>query len=125
MHRSAVKSLRQFVRIPFAADVRMKLKDETFTVQLIDISLKGALVECETSDKFSLQDPCRLLLPMAEDGKGIVMAGHVVHLKDTLVGIECSEIDVASLTRLRRLIELNSGDPSLMNREIAQLFGRT
>ena len=124
MHHSSIKSLRQFVRIPFTADVRMKLKDETITVQLVDISLKGALVECKNSSKFSLHDPCRLLLPMAEDGEGIVMGGRVVHLKDELVGIECSEIDVLSLTRLRRLIELNSGDPSLMHREIAHLFSR-
>ena len=124
MQHNPVKSLRQFVRIPFAADVRVKLKDESFTVQLIDISLKGALVECKTADKFSLRDPCRLLLPMAEDGEGIVMAGHVVHLKGQLVGVECSGIDVLSLTRLRRVIELNSGDPSLMHREIAHLFNR-
>jgi hypothetical protein len=37
--------------------------------------------------------------------------------------MECSDIDLASLTRLRRLMELNSGDPALMHRELRQLFG--
>jgi hypothetical protein len=49
------------------------------------------------------------------------MAGRIVHLKGTLIGIECASIDLTSMTRLRRLIELNSGDPELMNREIRQL----
>ena len=60
---------------------------------------------------------------MAQDGEGIVMAGRIAHLKGALIGIECTDIDITSLTRLRRLIELNSGDPSLMHREIRHLFG--
>jgi len=124
MHRSPVKSLRQFVRIPFHGDVRLKHGDQTLAVQLLDISLKGALLECKDSPAIALQDTCRLQLPMAEDGAGITMAGRVVHLDGNQVGIEITEIDVTSLTRLRRLIELNSGDPQLMHREILHLFGR-
>jgi hypothetical protein len=123
MKSSPVKSLRQYVRIPFGADVLLKLHEKSFKVQLVDISLKGALVRCNTDDTVLLNDPCRLKLPMAQDGEGIVMAGHIAHLDGPLVGIACSDIDVASLTRLRRLIELNSGDSSLMHREIHHLFG--
>lgn len=123
MKNNPVQSLRKFVRIPFDADVLLKLQDKSIKVQLVDISIKGALVQDDGSETFQLDEKCRLKLPMAQDGEGIVMAGRIAHLKGPLIGIECTEIDVTSLTRLRRLIELNSGDPSLMNREIRHLFG--
>jgi hypothetical protein len=92
-------------------------------VHLLDISLKGALVQCNTDEILHLHDHCRLKLPMAHDGEGIVMVGHIAHLAGPLLGMVCSDIDVVSLSRLRRLIELNSADPSLLNREIHHLFG--
>ena len=123
MKHNPVQSMRKFVRIPFDADVLLRVQDKSTKVQLIDISIKGALVQGDGSETFQLDEKCRLKLPMAQDGEGIVMAGRIAHLKGPLIGIECTEIDVTSLTRLRRLIELNSGDPSLMNREIRHLFG--
>jgi hypothetical protein len=123
MKHNPVQSMRKFVRIPFDADVLLRVQDKSIKVQLIDISIKGALVQGDGSETFQLGEKCRLKLPMAQDGEGIVMAGRIAHLKGPLIGIECTEIDVVSLTRLRRLIELNSGDPSLMNREIRHLFG--
>lgn len=116
-------NLRQFVRVPFHADVQLKVQGQAFTVQLLDIALKGALLQCDADYPFALQEQCRLMLPMAEDGAGIVMVGHIAHLADGRIGMECSDIDVPSLTRLRRLIELNSGDPALMHRELRNLFG--
>jgi len=123
MKNNPVQSLRKFVRIPFDADVELRLQDKSIKVQLVDISIKGALVQSEGGETFQLHEKCRLKLPMAQDGEGIVMAGRIAHLKGALIGIECTDIDITSLTRLRRLIELNSGDPSLMHREIRHLFG--
>ena len=122
MHSSPIKSLRRYIRIPFNAAVRLKVHEQAFSVQLVDIALKGALVQCASTHALVLHAPCRLLLPMAEDGDGIIMGGRVAHLDGELVGIECTEIDVTSLTRLRRLIELNAGDPGLMHRELRQLI---
>jgi hypothetical protein len=64
------------------------------------------------------------VLPLTDGGDAIAMAGKIVHLEDQHVGIECQDIDVSSLTRLRRLIELNTGDADLMNRELSFLFAR-
>lgn len=114
---------RRFIRIPFNADVQLQLRDETFKVHLVDIALKGALVQCDTAHAFALHEKCRLVLPLADDGDGVEMVGKIVHLDTQLVGIECQEIDLTSLTRLRRLIELNTGNADLMDRELSSLFG--
>jgi hypothetical protein len=38
-----------------------------------------------------------------------------------VVGLHCRHIDIESLAHLRRLIELNLGDPALLERELAAL----
>lgn len=123
MKSTAIKGLRHFARIPFKADVLLHLHDRTLTVQLIDIALKGALVKTETAQTLALHDKCRLELPLADDGDGVVMSGQIVHLDQQHIGMECQDIDLTSLTRLRRLIELNTGDTELMDRELSTLFG--
>lgn len=122
MKTTPVKGLRHYARIPFDAEVRLQLHDRTLQVHLVDIALKGALVQTEGNPALTLHEKCRLVLPLAEDGDGVVMAGRIVHLEGAHVGIECMDIDVTSLTRLRRLIELNTGDSELMDRELSLLF---
>jgi PilZ domain len=122
MPRQTIQGLRQFVRIPFSAPVQLVVQEVSHSVTLVDIALKGALVQCDPDSRWTLNAACRLVLPMAHDGEGITMAGRIAHLQDDWVGIECKDIDVTSLTRLRRLLELNSGDVNLMHREIQTLF---
>ena len=125
MNSAPVKDHRQFARIRFDAKVQLEVGEQTYQVRLIDIALKGALVESSVAHVLALDDSCRLVLSLAHDGEGLTMAGKVVHLEAPLIGIECQNIDVVSLTRLRRLIELNSGDPSLMDRELSRLFAKS
>lgn len=122
-HVTPIKGLRQYARIPFHADVLLHVPDGSFKVHLIDIALKGALVQTDAPHGLALQDTCRLELPLADSGEGVVMLGKVVHLDQQHIGIASQGMDLTSLTRLRRLIELNTGDSELMDRELSQLFG--
>lgn len=124
MKTTPVRSLRHFSRIPFAAEVSLHLHERTISVQLVDIALKGALVQTAKSEPLVLQEKCRLVLPLTDGGEAIEMAGIIVHLEDQRVGIECQDIDVLSMTRLRRLLELNAGDADRMHRELRHLFVR-
>ena len=127
MKSAPVKGLRQYARIPFAAQVLLHLKDQSLTVHLLDIALKGALVQTQipsnAQQPLALHEKCRLELPLADDGAGVAMSGSIVHLDNQHVGIACDGMDLTSLTRLRRLIELNTGDVELMDRELSHLFG--
>lgn len=122
MKTEPIKNLRHFSRIPFGAEVLLHLHDRAISVQLVDIALKGALLQTAPLQALVLQEKCRLVLALTPGGDAIVMAGKIVHLEDQHVGIECEDIDVGSLTRLRRLIELNTGDAELSQRELSQLF---
>jgi len=122
MNLTPIKGLRQYARIPFHADVLLHVRGASIKVHLVDIALQGALVQIDVPHTLALQDPCRLELPLADSGEGVVMSGKVVHLDALHIGIACQNMDLTSLTRLRRLIELNTGDTGLMDRELAQLF---
>lgn len=122
MKTNPLKGLRQYSRIPFHADVVLQLHDRSVTVRLIDIAFKGALIQSSAPLALVPLEECRLLLSLVGGGEPIVMVGNVVHQEDLNVGIECHDMDVASLTTLRRLIELNTGDADLMNRELLHLF---
>ncbi len=45
----------------------------------------------------------------------------MVHVEGRHVGLRCDEIDLESITALRRLIELNAADPALLERELGAL----
>ncbi|OIQ65642.1 cyclic diguanosine monophosphate-binding protein [mine drainage metagenome] len=123
MNTTPTEGHRLFSRVPFSAAVTLHLPDRTLEVTLLDLALKGALVQTQTPQALALQVACRLLLPLAGTGEVIKMTGHVAHLAHCRVGISCDHIELASLTLLRRLLELNTGDADLMDRELSQLFG--
>ena len=127
MKPTSFKGLRKYARIPFAAQATLQIRGSSLQVHLLDIALKGALVQTQIPtdalQPLALHEKCRLELPLADDGAGVAMSGSIVHLDNQHVGIACDGMDLTSLTRLRRLIELNTGDVELMDRELSHLFG--
>ena len=122
------KEHRHFTRIPFHADVRLHfdLPKETQTVHLLDISLKGALLEAEHPIVNTFKGKiCNMVLALNKVGENITMEGKVIHQEGPLIGIECLHIDVDSMTKLRRLVELNMGDDKLLERELSEVFKTT
>lgn len=119
---SSTQNHRLFSRIPFHADIELQCAGTAYPGTLADIALKGALVDLASDAEINLGTECRLSLSLGEDSERITMEGTVAHREGQLIGITCRHIDVDSLTRLRRLVELNLGDPSLLERELSILF---
>jgi len=111
---------RRFSRIPF--DMRATLQDgaQTWQTSLLDISLHGALIR--TPGEFEAT-PARAyqLAVHLEGGPDIVMDVAIAHQEQDEIGLKCNDIDVDSITHLRRLVELNLGDPELLERELSAL----
>lgn len=89
--------------------------------QLIDISLKGALVAHPPGLDLSVGTPVTLSVQLADSPVVIAMVATVAHVSSERVGLHCTAIDVDSMTHLRRLMELNLGDPGLLDRELLAL----
>ena len=116
---------RRFSRIPFEATTQLHIHpaQESHPAHLLDISLKGALLESMQPPGSTLQGKnCRMILELGQGDERIVMEGRVVHHDGQLIGIECRHIDVDSMANLRRLMELNTGDSALLEREMAEML---
>jgi hypothetical protein len=117
----ATQKKRLFTRIAFDTDAVLDVLSGKHACKLVDISLKGALVERPLPWHASIGEPCTLLVKLAEDGTAINMAGEVAHMEQGRLGIHCTEIDLESITSLRRLVELNLGDEAELHREISAM----
>lgn len=108
---------RQFSRINFNTEARLYFEGGEQSVQLLDISLKGALVQADPPLNLQSGSSASLQLRLDEMGTTIRMEGSVAHNVQGQIGILCREIDLDSITHLRRLVELNLGNEGLLERE--------
>lgn len=116
---------RHFSRIPFDAEVAITdpQNGATYSVQLLDISLKGALATqphdaaAEIGKTYQLE----LLLTASGNELSLHMDAAVVHVENGRVGFKFQQMDLDTATHLHRLVELNLGDEQLMEKELAQL----
>ena len=113
---------RRFLRSVFQAPARLTLAGYMREVQVLDVSLKGALVDmgavlpCPVGARGRL----RLLLSSTTF---IAMDVGVTRVRGSQLGLQCLHIDLDSMTHLRQLIERNSQDPALLVRELSVLVG--
>ncbi|MDX5364408.1 MAG: PilZ domain-containing protein [Pseudazoarcus pumilus] len=114
------KQRRHFSRIAFEGEASFDCGGATRPCQLLDLSLKGALLKLADHPDCAGQ-PCELRLDLGEDAV-VSMRGHVAHCEGQRIGIFCEDIDLDSITHLRRLLELNLGDPALLERELATMI---
>lgn len=112
---------RSFWRAPFHAVVQLADATGTWEGELLDISLKGALLNMSVDWPGVLGAKCQLRLDLGQ-GVTIVMRATVAHLEGTKMGLRCDNLSLDSITHLRRLVELNSGDPKLLERELPALL---
>lgn len=112
---------RRFWRANFHSGAKLLTDAEEYVVQIEDLSLKGALVSLPEGATIKPDERCRLQVQLAADAV-IMLWGRVAHIKDRQVGIKGESMDLDSVTHLRRLIELNVGDPVLLEEEISFLL---
>ena len=98
----------------------MQCGDEEWSCNLLDISLKGMLVEPPENINIDTSNPCGMALFLGED-ISIHARVNITHSSNGNWGLNWLQIDVASLQHLRRLIELNTNNPAMLTRELSEL----
>jgi hypothetical protein len=121
VNSSETSDRRRFNRILFDAPVTVIQGERRVEANLIDISLKGALVRLPQAQEEAFGDATVIRVKLGDDDSHIEMHGEVVHRMGGRIGFQCRHIDMDSITHLRRLVELNLGDPDLLERELEAL----
>lgn len=112
---------RHFSRIAFAGPAHLVTVEQRLPVQVLDLSLKGALLLLPEDASVEPGALCLLDLPLAPHEGRITMAAQLAHVSDGRAGLLSLGIDIESITHLRRVIELNLGDASLAERDLKAL----
>lgn len=113
---------RQFSRIHFQTEARLYLPAGEASVEVLDLSLNGALIQPEADFYAKVGTKGSLKIRLDEMGTMISMEVAIVHHQGQVYGLACREIDLDSVTHLRRLVALNMGDEMLLERELALLI---
>ncbi len=126
MSDHAVEERRRFSRIPFdtVAHINTEDGDEFLNCAVLDISLKGLLIIKPGQWQARLGQACVVDLLLQQGEVVIEMHATVAHIDEDSIGFESKEIDLDSITHLKRLMELNLGDEGLLHRELSALIDK-
>ncbi|MDY7561950.1 PilZ domain-containing protein [Pseudomonas sp. 10B1] len=111
---------RRFKRFAFDAKTELSQGHNRWSVQLADLSLKGLLIQRPTPWLGDPQRPFNVTIHLGED-VDVHMDIELSHEANEQLGFVCLHIGLESISHLRRLIELNLGDPLELDRELAAL----
>ena len=113
---------RRFQRIAFDAPTELRQGERRWPVKLLDLSLKGLLVERpEPWDADPTQD-FDAVIHLNDKKTQVSMQVELRHDESTRLGFICLHIDIDSMTHLHRLVELNLADSTEMMRELRELI---
>ncbi|ROU00621.1 PilZ domain-containing protein [Marinobacter sp. R17] len=115
---------RRFERILFDAPCDIHAGEDVWHSEVLDISMKGVLVRRPENWTAKLKHPFEITIHLNDLDSGIVMDVALRHVEGDHLGFQCQYIDLDSASHLKRLVELNLGDPSLLDRELRHLIER-
>ncbi|MEG4314024.1 PilZ domain-containing protein [Pseudomonas sp. FIP_A4] len=113
---------RRFQRIEFDATTELSQGERCWPVELHDLSLRGLLVRRPQQWDADAAQPFQARVRLSGDAE-VRMEVTMAHEEGELIGFACQHIDLDSIAHLRRLVELNLGDETLLERELAALGG--
>jgi hypothetical protein len=112
---------RHFHRVGHDAHVTLSLAGLAYGGTLEDISLQGCLLRLDEEMTLDRNRPYHLSVQLTYAIK-IQMEAMVSHQDGLKVGFRCISIDTDSVANLKRLVELNLGDSSLLERDMQALL---
>ena len=112
---------RRFKRIAFDARTELRQGEHTWPVKLIDLSLKGLLIERPAPWLGNPQKNFSVGIHLSDD-TDIAMDVELTHEDKGQLGFVCRHLSLESIASLRRLIELNLGDAAELERELGALI---
>ncbi|CAI8754595.1 PilZ domain-containing protein [Pseudomonas koreensis] len=112
---------RRFKRIAFDARTELSQGQFIWPVKLIDLSLKGLLIERPEPWLGDKEQDFFVDIHLSDD-VDIQMDVHLAHEDHGQLGFVCRHISLESIQRLRRLIELNLADEAELERELGALI---
>ncbi|PLX72336.1 MAG: PilZ domain-containing protein [Desulfuromonas sp.] len=113
---------RKFQRIPFLCQSVVKCSDRNYAAELLDISMKGALLNIRDLPDGQLGHTCFIDIKLESSDIHLLFEAKLVHREGEHAGYVFQSENLETFTHLRRLLELNLGDDAIVNRELSDLL---
>ncbi|CAA0116018.1 Cyclic diguanosine monophosphate-binding protein [BD1-7 clade bacterium] len=110
---------RRYTRVDFDASVSIQQHETYYNAELVDVSLKGMLVRLPNAD-IKPNQLLNITLTLSE-AVSIHCQARWAHKKNDIAGLSIVKLDVDSMQHLCRLVQFNSGDQDLLDRDLQQL----
>jgi len=111
---------RHFHRIFYKTEANLYSDEQVWDCEVLDLSLNGCLLQFTSPLKEHLENCYTLKLRLSDDVE-IKMELKMAHLLENNAGFRCVQIDIDSISQLRRLVELNLGDSDILERDLSSL----
>ena len=115
---------RRFSRVSMKVLCRLTHNGNSESVNLVDISLKGALVGDNGAYSLSTGQTCLLNVTLIPSEIVLDFEAEVAHMEEGLIGLRFVHMDIDTMIHLRTLLEANTGDPDRIRDELSFLVNR-
>lgn len=109
--------LRNYRRIPFHTTATIVWAQEQFPCELIDLALRGALLQTHHEVPIKVGARARVDIDLANPELKLTFGVELIHRERNQYGFLFIDADDDTLAHLRRLLELNLGDGEQVERE--------
>jgi len=108
---------RRFNRVKCEEKVLVGFEGSIASAQLLNISLRGALVEFDNNVTFQLGDILDITFPLDTSDILLQFEAKVMHRNNNVAGVKFIRIDLDSMIHLRSFIEARTMDPDQVLKE--------
>lgn len=117
---------RRFARVEIPLPVRIRCPERTLRGGILDVSLKGILVELAEPGSIShdcVAAPLEVQILSDPDHTVLVeLTARVVRESDDTLALAWSSIELDALTHLRELLQYNGVEEHQLSRELSELL---
>jgi hypothetical protein len=114
---------RRFPRFPFHSRGFLSIGERQHLGSILDVSLKGALFSSVEPLELTPGTACRLEIYHAGQEEVGAATAVVVYCREGLIGLELHDVDAATGGVLARVVAMNLGVSSLLERNLPDMLG--
>jgi hypothetical protein len=110
---------RYYSRIAFTADAEVYIDGVRYAAEMLDLSLRGTLLHFSASAvpvNLGVAYPLKINLPSSD--MNLRFDAELVHQNGDYAGFRFQSLDVDSMTHLRKILDLNTGDHVKLTHEM-------
>lgn len=112
---------RRFSRILYQVPATITQGTLELESSVQDLSLHGVLLQCNSCSKLNESLPITVRFTLNESDIEIQLEASIISTNNTSMRLRIEHLDIDSISHLKRLVELNVGDDSLLHRELEYL----